>query len=177
MEGIIHGIRFQCSELNVTCNDPDGAGFLTVFKGLFFVAALGSHISGGTFIWPRKEHAGAERLNRYYEILPVKGTQKIITGDAGFDQYFRLRSSMPSEAAFLLSDQRRLSMLKICQATQLPLSFSFVAGRCYVGIPLNENLLEASGSQAGAKEEVKKHFISISLIAGLIRQLALPELL
>ncbi len=177
MEGVINGIRFQCSELNVTCNDPDGAGFLTVFKGLFFVAALGGRISGGTFIWPRKEHAGAERLNDYYELLPIKGTQKISTGDDGFDQYFRLRSSAPSEAAMLLTTERRQAMLKICQATQLPLSFSFVTGRCYVGIPLKDDLLEASSGEAGQKAEVQKHYITISLIAGLIRQLALPDLL
>ena len=177
MEGVVDGIRFQCSELFVACNDPDGSGSLSVFKGLFFVGALSGQISGGTFIWPRKEHAGAEQLNKYYELLPIKGTQKIITGDNGFDQYFRLRSSSPSEAGFILTEERRHSMLRMCQATQLPLSFSFVAGRCYVGLPLNDNLLEASTANDISKEDVKKHHVTISLIAGVIRQLSLRELL
>ena len=177
IEGQINGIRFQCSELVVSCTDPDGRGFVNVFKGLFFVAAIGGHIGGGTFIWPRKEHQDAEHLNVYYELLPIKGTQKIATGDPGFDKYFRLRSSAPAEAAMLLTAERRKSMLQICQATQLPLSFSFVAGRCYVGIPLNKDLLEVSRADAGDKNDIKEHYVSISLISGLVRQLALAELL
>ena len=176
MEGEIQGVRFQCSELHVSCGDPRGTRLLTVFKGLFVVAALGTHIGGGTFIWPRKEHADAEKLNEYYELLPIKGTQKIISGDAAFDQYFSLRSSAPAEAAFLLTAERRNSMLKICQAMQLPLSFSFVAGRCYVGVPLKDDLLEASREEAGDKGDVQKHYITISLLTGLIRQLQLSEL-
>ncbi|MBC7868066.1 MAG: hypothetical protein H7X88_11090 [Gloeobacteraceae cyanobacterium ES-bin-316] len=68
-------------------------------------------------------------------------------------------------------------MLHIPEALQLPLSFSFVAGRCYIGIPVKEDLLEPGVYDPGDKEEIRKHFMSIGLAPRIIQELQLSQLL
>lgn len=176
MEGIIDGVPFQSSELKVGCTDPDGRRYLRSFSGLFFAAALGSNVAEGTFLWPRQSDQESERLNHYYKLLPIPGTTKIKTGDKEFDDYFYIRSSSPAESAAILNPRRRQSILQICRAIQRPLSCSFVAGRCYIGIPLQDNLLEPAGYDPGNKEAIREYFTTISLVTTLIRQLQLQEL-
>ncbi len=177
LEGVIDGVSFQSSELNVGCKDPTDSGYIRSFKGLFVVAALSGNVAGGTFIWPRRGDKESERLKNYYELLPIAGTTKVKTGDHAFDSYFHIRTTSPAESANILHPERRNSLLQICMAIQRPLSCSFVAGRCYIGIPLQDNLLEPSGYEPGSKDAIKEYFITISLVTTLIRQLQLSRLL
>ena len=54
---------------------------------------------------------------------------------------------------------------------------SIVAGKCYVAIPINEDLLEPSGFGTDDREEIKEYFFTILLMLSIINQLQLYKLL
>lgn len=177
IEGVIDTVSFHCSELHTQCVESGRNNQFTVFKGLFITAAIGSRFAGGTYLWP-KENAqlAASVMDEYYRLQPMQHVRVVKTGEAAFDRYFRICTSAPGEAAEILSAERRNNILEICGDLQIPVSISFVAGRCFIGIPINEDLLEPGVYDPGDKEELRKYFMTVGVIATIIKKLGLVGL-
>lgn len=86
-------------------------------------------------------------------------------------------STWPDQASEILTAERRNKIVNLCAAIKLPLSFSFAAGKCFIGVPIDEDLLEPTNSDPGDKEEIRKYFITIGLISNMVKELGLSELL
>ena len=56
------------------------------------------------------------------------------------------------------------------------LSFSFVAGRCFIAIPVTGELLEPTDYDPGDKEEIRKYFLTIQVMKNVIGQSGLTDL-
>lgn len=177
VEGSIDGVVFRGSELLVECDSVARNRELTIFHGLFLVAVINSRFSGGTYIWSKRYAAPTGSvLDEHYRLMPMPKVSPIKSGDEAFDHFFKIGTTDRLQAEALLTPDRRTRMLRICKGIQLPLSISFVAGRCYIGVPVKDELLELDEFEPGKKEEVKKYFIIVSLIQQLIRELDLVSL-
>jgi hypothetical protein len=62
------------------------------------------------------------------------------------------------------------------QTIQKPISFSFVAGNCYVAMPFKENLFEPYHHDIANREVVKSYFTTILLMLSIIPALQLDQL-
>jgi hypothetical protein len=96
-------------------------------------------------------------------------------GDESFDQYFSVCSTNPAEARTILNTEMMSRLLEFRKQIKRRVVFSVVLGKCYVAIPINEDLLEP-GDTVGDKEEVKKYFFTILLILSIVNQLQLTRL-
>lgn len=176
IEGVINNVPFHCSELHVQ-SDLGYNSQGTVFKGLFFVAKINSRFTGGTYIWPRQRaQLATSRIDERYRLLPMPRVENVHLGDEEFDHYFRVCSTWPSQAMEILNPELRQSLLHISRSMKIALSFSFVAGRCFIGVPVEEDLLEPTKYDPGDKEEIRKYFITIRLITNIISRSGLARL-
>ena len=67
-------------------------------------------------------------------------------------------------------------MLAIKNKLEKDIVFSFVAGKCYIALPFEENLLEPTSKGIRDKEEIKKYFYSVLLVFNIINKLELYRL-
>jgi hypothetical protein len=176
IEGVINNISFRCAELH-TQSDYAGNKQVTVFKGLFFVAKINSRFTGGTYVWPRNSaQLPTSMMDSAYRLLPMPRIVDIRFHDAEFDQQFRVCSTWPSQAHEILTPENRSRLLHISKTMNIPMSVSFAAGKCFIGIPIAADLLEPTEYDPGDKEEIRKYFITIQMITNIISQSGLSAL-
>jgi len=174
--GEIDHVPFRCSELHIR-SDYAGNKQVTVFKGLFFVAEINRRFTGGTYLWPRyRAQLAGSMMDESYRILPMPDVNNIHFDDAEFDERFRVCSTWPAQAEEILSAGMRTNLLYISKAVKQPVSFSFAAGKCFIGLPVAGNLLEPSDYDPGDKEEIRKYFLCIRLITNIIKRSGLAAL-
>lgn len=186
ISGIYKGVSFRCSEIKayvvrtgrysewdaVRGQDKDG----NIFKGLFFAAEVNSGYTGGTYVWIRgKEQLGGSVADEAYRMLRLPQTVHIHTGNALFDEYYAVYSTSPAEAHAIMNTEMMNNLIRFRNQVQRNVVLSVVLGKCYVAIPVKEDLFEPA-AMPDDKEEIKKHFFSVLLILSIINQLNLARL-
>ncbi|NOT92439.1 DUF3137 domain-containing protein [Ferruginibacter sp.] len=180
MEGIYKDVVFRCSELHTQYErlgtGITGSRLITIFKGLFFVAEISKHFTAGTYIWSHgDEQTGGSIADERYRLMHSPNVYKIKLQNcvAGFENVFSVYSTNPSEVGSILTTAMTERLIKFKQQIDREIAVSFVAGRCYVAIAINEELLEPSGFDTDDREEVKQYFFTVLLILSIINQLQL----
>jgi len=177
VEGQYKGVSFHCSQLDTSFDSLGRRNRQEqVFKGLFFVAFMNSNFAAGTYVWARgREQLGATIGDERYRLYPMPHVMHMKMNNPAFEKYFSVYGTDPSEAGSILTERMMALMLQFKAQIKRDISFSFVAGRCYVAIPIAEDLLEPATDIAD-KEEIKKYFFTILLILSIINSLELTEL-
>lgn len=176
LQGVYKGVKFHCSELHTQHEVTPQGGLETIFKGLFFVAEPAAGFYGGTYIWTK----GDEQLPRsvadeHFRMYALPGISRIRTGHADFEKEYSVYSTDVNEAAAIVTPMMMELMLNFKKQLHRDVVYSFVAGRCYVAIPISENLLEPP-SDLEDKETIKEYFFTILLVLSIINQLHLENL-
>ena len=173
--GVYKGISFHCSELRTTFLGGRQNEEITIFKGLFFAAKINVAFTGGTYVWIQdEEQYGISIADERYRLLAFPQVYDMKMHDEVFDKYFFVCSTKPDEARKILDNDMMRRLLEFRKQIKRKVVFSFVMGRCYVAIPIAEDLLEPTDS-LDDKEEVKKYFFTVLLIR-IINQLDLNKL-
>ena len=174
-QAVYNGIAFHCSEINSWYQDT--AGSERIFKGLFFVAGINSSFTGGTYLWSKGDaQLPASIADERYRMYPLPQVKKMKTNHTEFDKTYSVYTSNSDEASLILSCNMIEHILVIKNKLQKDIVFSFVAGKCYIAVPFEEDLLEPSRKGAGNKEEIKKYFYSVLLVFNIINKLELYRL-
>lgn len=180
IQGNYKGVNFHCSEIETAYDthqempirSMQNGGSLTIFKGLFFVAVI-NNFRGGTYIWTKGEEQLAVSIaDEQYRMFPLPHVYRLKVADKEFNEYFSAYSSYPAEANILLTQEMTRLIVNFRKQIGRDIRLSAVAGKFYVSIPLEEDLLEPSGD-LDDKETVKEYFFSILLILSIINQLQL----
>jgi len=174
IQGNYKGVNFYCSEIH-TYNAMRAYGSITVFKGLFFVAGTSNTYAGGTYVWPQNDDQFARTLGHEHNLLPMPETIELHLHDTEFEKYFCVCSTDPHEARTILTPEMMALLVKYRKQLKRNISFSVVKGRCYVGIPIAQDLLEPTNDPTD-REEIKKHFFTVLLVLSIINQLELSRL-
>ncbi|MGC4101292.1 DUF3137 domain-containing protein [Ferruginibacter sp.] len=177
IEGTYKNVHFHCSELHTyKTGGRSSTSDITIFKGLFFAAAVNAGFRGGTYIWSKDDEQLASSIaDERYRLLPLPQVSGVAIGDPLFDQYYSMCTTMPPDAKKIIDNGIPGKLLQFRQQIKRKVVFSVVAGKCYVAIPISEDLLEPN-TPAGDREEVKKYFYTILLILNIINQLNLEGL-
>jgi hypothetical protein len=149
ISGVYKNISFHCSELRVGY-DRNSSGedirTTTIFKGLFFAAAVNEAYTGGTYVWINgEEQLVAAIADERYRLIALPKVYEMQMGNDLFDKYFSVYSTNPAEARTILDDEMMTNLLQFRKQIQRKVVFSVVMGRCYVAIPISEDLLEPTG--------------------------------
>jgi len=174
-QSVYNGVAFHCSEIKAMYSDPTGSNI--IFKGLFFVAKINNSFAGATYVWTRgNAQLPASVADEHYRMYPLPRVQRVNTGHETFNRHYSVYTSNAAEASLILSYNMMDHMLVIKEKLAKDIVFSFVAGKCYIAIPFEENLLEPSKKGVKDKEEIKNYFYSILLVFNIINKLELYRL-
>ena len=175
-QSVFNDVAFHCSEIKSWYSDPTGSE--QIFQGLFFVATISNTFSGGTYIWS-KGHAQlpASMADEHYRMYPLPHVQRMKVAHEGFNKYYTVHTTNAGQASLLLSYNMLDHIVLIKEKLKRNIVFSFVAGKCYIAVPFEENLLEPSKNGVRDKEEVKNYFFTILLVFNLIKTLELNRLI
>jgi hypothetical protein len=184
MEGVYKEVSFRCSELHtqyerMSATAIIGSSSITIFKGLFFAADINKSYSAATYIWPHgHEQIGSNSPDERYRLQSASNIYKVKLQQSGegFDNFFSVYSTDPSEAGRIITTTMSERLVKFRLQVKRDIALSFVAGKCYVAVGFKEDLLEPSGFDTDDREEVKKYFFTILFILSIINQLHLNEM-
>jgi hypothetical protein len=174
-ECVYNGIAFHCSEIKTWYEDAGGTDH--IFKGLFFIGRINNSLGGGTYVWT-KGHAQlpVSIADQHYRMYPIPHVQKMRIEHEKFNRHYSVYTTNIYEASLILSYSMLDHMVLIKEKLAKDIVFSFVAGKCYIAVPFDENLLEPSSKGVRDKEEIKKYFYSILLVFNIINKLELNKL-
>lgn len=175
IEGVYKDVHFHCSELH-TRYETGTTVNKTIFQGLFFVASVNHFFQGGTYIWSAENEQTGSIADEEYRFFPMPEVCHLHTGSKLFENYFTVYSTNPTESHYLLTKEMMQLLVKFRRQIKREISLSVVAGKCYVTVPMDENLFDPSPSDPGDKETVKGYFFSALLILSIINQLQLSKL-
>ncbi|MGB4846169.1 MAG: DUF3137 domain-containing protein [Ferruginibacter sp.] len=174
-QSVYNGIAFHCSEIRAVYSGPTSSE--PIFKGLFFVAKLSSNFTGGTYVWIKgSAQLPSSMADEHYRMFPLPHVQRMNTGHEAFSKQYSVYSTNVNEASLILSYHMMDHMLLIKERLQKDIVYSFVAGKCYIAVPFEENLLEPSKKGVRDKEEIRNYFYSILLVFNIIKKLELNRL-
>lgn len=178
IEGIYKEVPFHCSELETSYSKGGrNSREIPIFKGLFFTAYINPRYTGGTYVWINGQSQFGESIaDERYRLLPFPEVYDMKMGDEMFDKYFTVCSTNPAEARAILDSDMMYCLLQFRKQIKRRVVFSVVMGKCYVAIPISEDLLEPA-NPVGDKEDVKKYFFTILLVLSIINQLQLKRLM
>lgn len=141
-----HGsTQFAFSELSVTRVKKRGKHMQTevVFRGLFFSADFNKQFRGETLVLPDRAEKRLGAVGRAFQsIAGGRGLELVELEDPDFERAFVVRSTDPTEARYLLSTSLMQRILAFHANTGSQLRLSFVGGRLYVAMPLEQDLFE-----------------------------------
>lgn len=141
-----HGsTQFAFSELSVLRVKRRGKRTHTevVFRGLFFSADFNKAFQGETLVLPDRAEMRLGAVGRAFQsIAGGRGLELVELEDPDFERAFVVRSSDPTEARYLLSTSLMQRILAFHENTGSQLRLSFVGGRLYVAMPLEQDLFE-----------------------------------
>ncbi|HNU87083.1 MAG TPA: DUF3137 domain-containing protein [Ferruginibacter sp.] len=174
-ESVYNGLSFHCSEVKSWIEDATGVNY--IFKGLFFCARINSSFAGATYLWTKgHSQLPASMADGHYRLFPLPHVQRVNTGHASFDKHYSVYTSNTDEASLILSYHMMDHILLIKEKLGRDIVFSFVAGKCYIAVPFDENLLEPPRKGLRDKEEIKNYFLTILLVFNIINRLELNRL-
>ncbi len=174
-ESVYNGLSFHCSEVKSWIEDAAGVNY--IFKGLFFCARINNSFTGGTYLWTKgNSQLPASMADERYRLFPLPHVQRVNTGHASFDKHYSVYTSNTDEASLILSYHMMDHILLIKEKLERDIVFSFVAGKCYIAVPFEENLLEPPKKGLRDKEEIKNYFLTILLVFNIINRLELNRL-
>lgn len=141
-----HGsTQFAFSELSVLRVKRRGKSTETqvVFRGLFFSADFNKAFRGETLVLPDRAEKRLGAVGRAFQsIAGGRGLELVELEDPDFERAFVVRSTDPTEARYLLSTSLMRRILGFHANTGSQLRLSFVGGRLFVAIPLEQDLFE-----------------------------------
>lgn len=174
-ESVYNGLPFHCSEVKSWVEDATAVTY--IFKGLFFCARINPSFSGGTYIWAKgHSQLPSSMADERYRLYPIPHVQRVNTGHEAFSKKYVVYTSNVDEASLILSYHMMDHILLIREKLGREMVLSFVAGKCYIAVPFEENLLEPSKKGLRDKEEVKNYFLTILLVFNIINRLELNRL-
>ncbi len=174
-QSVYNGVAFHCSEIKSWYKDA--AGTESIFKGLFFIASISNSFTGGTYIWTKgNTQLPSSIADEHYRMFPLPPVHRMKINHGNFNKHYSVYTTNADEASLILSYNMMDHMLVIKKKLEKDIVFSFVAGKCYIAVPFEENLLEPSKKGLRDKAVIKDYFYTVLLIFNIINKLELNRL-
>ncbi|WP_020565846.1 DUF3137 domain-containing protein [Methylosarcina fibrata] len=147
--------------------------WVTVFKGLFFVADFNKHLHGRTYIVP---DAGTSLLGigKLFEKWRFDKGELVELENPEFEKLFTVYGTDQVEARYILSPSMMERLVGFRRRANTRLHLSFIGSNLYLAIALNKNLFEPNLFSSGVKSGyLKDYFRYLDLVTGLVEDLNL----
>lgn len=147
--------------------------WVTIFKGIFFIADFNKNFKGSTFIGPDIGDSFFG-IGRLFEKWTNGKGELVKLENPEFERYFTAYSTDQVEARYILSTTMMERLVQFRKKVNGNLHLSFVQSNVYIALSVREALFEpnifSSGLQPGY---LKKYFDYLELITGIVDDLQL----
>jgi len=143
-----------------------------IFKGVFFTAEFPRKIEGWTLVLPDSESGAMSGLVSLFKgIMPFGSRDEIRMSDPEFEEHFRVQSSDPVEAHYLLTPDfmHRLVRLRVQWGSRIRLAFH--SNLLFLAIPSTRDFLEPGsigGGEMSAHTEVSRIYQELSMLLDIV---------
>ncbi|MBK9731425.1 MAG: DUF3137 domain-containing protein [Chitinophagaceae bacterium] len=147
--------------------------WVTIFKGIFFIADFNKNFSGNTYIVP---DAGDSffGIGRLFEKWVTGKGELVKLESPEFEKYFTAYSTDQVEARYILSTTMMEKLVQFRKKVTSNLHLSFVHSNVNIALSIPESLFEPNIFSTGIKQDyLKKYFVYLELITGIVDDLNL----
>jgi len=173
VEGLYGQTAFCFSEVHTEKEENSGkdSEWITIFKGLFFIADFNKHFVSRTYVW--SEHN--PQLNFFNKVFSsfADGLKKVFLESPEFERRFIVYSDDQVDARYILTPSMMERMVLLQDRMRADIVFSFVDTKVYAAIPFEEDLFEPSLFSANSFQSVADYYQTIRDVLSMIDTLNL----
>lgn len=180
VEGILGQTKCRFSELehlekkeNVNSRGRRRTYWVTIFKGIFFIADFNKHFHGRTYVVP---DAGINLLGigKLFENWSPNRGERVELENSEFEKLFTVYSTDQVEARYILSTTLMERLVNFRRKAKTKVHVSFIHSNIYLAISQNKNLFEPNLFSSGVKFSYLKYYFNyLELVTGIVDELNL----
>ncbi|HIP30518.1 MAG TPA: DUF3137 domain-containing protein [Sulfurospirillum arcachonense] len=174
--GKVDGVDVRFSEIHSEVKKKGNKGktyWLTIFRGLFFVADFNKHFKGKTVILPDNSEKFLGSFSHFFQSFSSRG-ELVKMDSPEFEKEFVVYSDDQIEARYILSHSLMDSILKYKKLVGKNISISFVGSNIYIAIGFKQKLFEPKiYKKVTSFDEVRFYFEILSLTSDIVKHLNL----
>ena len=175
VQGKVVATEIKFSELLHKERHSDGKRtyWITVFKGIFFIADFNKNFNGRTFVLPDSGidlFGIGKMLEKWFE---GRG-EPVTMENPAFEKLFKVFSDDQVEARYILSTSLMERLVEFRSKVKNNISVSFIHSKVFLAILLAKDLFEPNEFSSGVKSDyLKEYFYYLNLIVGIVDDLNL----
>ncbi len=149
--------------------------WVTIFKGIFFIADFNKNFKGSTFIGPDIGDSFFG-IGRLFEKWTTGKGDLVKLESPEFEKYFTAYSTDQVEARYILSTTMMERLVQFRKKADGNLHLSFVQSNVYIALSVREALFEPNIFSSGLQPAyLKKYYDYLELITGIVDDLQLNQ--
>ncbi len=175
--GKIEKTQVEFCELHTQDRQTDHKGrthYVTIFKGLFFIADFNKHFSGQTYVLSDFGERFLGFFGKLMQNISVGRPDVVRLEDPEFEKIFVVYSSDEVEARYILSPSFMERLVEFRKKMNSSVQLSFVGSNLYMAIPMKKNLFEPSLRRTVMNfEDIKEYYKQILFCTSIVDEMNL----
>lgn len=147
VSGKIDKTQVEFCELHTQDRVTDHKGrttYVTIFKGLFFIADFNKHFTGQTYVLSDFGERFLGLFGKMMQSITIGRPEVVRMEDPVFEKQFVVYSSDETEARYILSTSFMERILAFKNKTNTNIQLSFIDNNINLAVPLKKNFFEPS---------------------------------
>ena len=182
IEGTVGKTFLQLAEVDAeerrTSTDSKGnteTTYVTIFKGLLFIADFHKHFGGRTFVFPDTAENLFGNFGRFFQKLGGRSETGLIRlEDPEFENAFAVYSTDEIEARYILSTSMMQRLLRLRERFGDGLRVAFKESCVALAVPARGSFLEPRlGVSAADPDQIRGLLVELDHVLGLVEELDL----
>ena len=177
IEGKMDKTQVQFCELHTQDRQTDHKGrthYVTIFKGLFFIADFNKHFSGETYVLSDFGERFLGGFGKMFQNLSIGRPDVVRLEDVEFEKQFVVYSTDEVEARYILSTSFMEQIMAFKKKTNSNIQFSFVGSNIYMALPMKSNLFEPSVRRTVFNfEDIQTYYSQLQFCVSIVDELNL----
>lgn len=177
VSGKIDKTQVEFCELHTQDRQTDHKGnthYVTIFKGLFFIADFNKHFNGNTYVLSDFGERFLGGFGKMLQGLSIGCPDVVRLEDVEFEKQFVVYSSDEVEARYILSTSFMEQIMAFKKKTNANIQLSFVGNNINVAIPMKENMFEPSIRKTVLNfEDIKMYYSQLQFCTAIVDELNL----
>lgn len=175
--GKIEKTQVEFCELHTQDRQTDHKGrthYVTIFKGLFFIADFNKHFNGQTYVLSDFGERFLGFFGKLMQNISVGRPDVVRLEDPEFEKIFVVYSSDEVEARYILSPSFMERLVEFRKKMNSSVQLSFVGSNLYMAIPMKKNLFEPSLRRTVMNfEDIKEYYNQILFCTSIVDEMNL----
>ena len=177
VSGKIEKTQVEFCELHTQDRQTDHKGrttYVTIFKGLFFIADFNKHFHGQTYVLSDFGERFLGFFGKLMQNINVGRPEVVRLEDPEFEKIFVVYSSDEVEARYILSTSFMERLVEFRKKMNSSVQLSFVGNNIYMAIPMKKNLFEPSLRRTVMNfEDIKEYYKQILFCTSIVDEMNL----